>query len=109
MIRLSLNYAGVCTAGVEVWRWHRIQTDELFAVLHERGTVNAGMRTEYTLADPLTAPGDAYQPASFLDAVRGRADQLIKYHHPWLDNDQYLISSGYFYAPNCIQNWKPPE
>jgi len=107
-VKISLNYIGVCTRGPEFWRWHRISNAELIAFLELKGTSNAGVQTEYSVAEPYSVPGDHYQPASFIDKIRGRAATLARFYKPWMDNGQYLHPSGYFYTPNCLQGWRPP-
>lgn len=107
--KVSLNYSGFCTEGPVVWRWHRAEAHELLAVLQERESVNAGVRAEYSLPNVWAVPGDHYQPSSLLDKIRGRAASLVEYHLPWLDGGHYLITGGYFYAPNCIRGWRPPD
>ncbi|UIY26018.1 hypothetical protein LZK76_11760 [Rhizobium leguminosarum] len=70
-VKISLNYIGVCTRGPEFWRWHRISNAELIAFLELKGTSNAGVQTEYSVAEPYSVPGDHYQPASFIDKIAG--------------------------------------
>ncbi|APO67491.1 hypothetical protein IE4872_CH01866 [Rhizobium gallicum] len=108
-VNAGFNYSGVCTEGIAAWRWHRVEPNELQIVLRERGGINESIRTEYSFPNRWEVPGDEYQPATFLDKIRGRASLLVKYHQPWLDNGNYLITGGYFYTPNCISAWRPPE
>lgn len=108
-VKAGFNYSGVCTEGISAWRWHRAETDELQVVLRERGGINNGIRTEYSFPNRWEVPGDGYQPATFLDKIRGRASLLVKYHQPWLDSGHYLTTGGFFYTPNCVSAWRPPE
>lgn len=108
LLKTSLNYAGVCTRGAEFWRWHRVSNDELIAFLEKNGTSNAGVRTTYSVPEPYSVPGDHYEPATFFEKIRGRTATLVRFYKPWMDNGQHLHPSGYFYAPNCLHDWKPP-
>ncbi|TCL67193.1 hypothetical protein EV286_11094 [Rhizobium sp. BK251] len=109
LAKLSLNYSGVCTEGLLIWKWHRTESRELLARLQENGSINAGVHAEYKLVEEWQVPGDHYQPSSFMDKIEGNAATLVSYHLPWLDGGGYLITGGYFYAPNCIREWRLPR
>jgi hypothetical protein len=110
LAKAGLNYSGVCTGGLPIWKWHRLTSDELLLALHERATTTTqGFRTTYTIPKRWDVPGDEYQPATFMDKITGRAFVIVRYHQHWRDNEQNLHSGGYFYAPNCIAAWRPPR
>jgi hypothetical protein len=108
MLKGGANYVGLCTDGVRVWRWRPATVAELQAFLAENAKSNMGVISRYSVVPEWAAPGDEYRPATFLEKITGKKHFLIKYENPWLAQKPNIISTGYFYAPNCVNDWTPP-
>lgn len=44
LFKAGLNYAGVCTVGINVTKWHRVTSGELLDYLTLKGGSKAGLR-----------------------------------------------------------------
>ncbi|NTI19722.1 hypothetical protein G6L29_29055 [Agrobacterium rhizogenes] len=102
LFKAGLNYAGVCTVGINVTKWHRVTSGELLDYLTLKGGSKAGVKTIYSIPELWSVPGDHYSHASFLDKLMGRSATLIHFYNPWMDDGRNLHPDGYFYAPNCL-------
>ena len=106
-VKGGFNYAGVCTAGLRFWTWHKVSDKEILEYLSVHGSIRQGMNTIYTVPNIYSVEGDNIDPPTFFNRVTGRIGAVVAHAEPWLD-PKYLIRSGYFYSPNCLQGWRPP-